>query len=79
MFSAIRSSRAAARVRLFENHCIVHSVILFQAFSTSAARADVAKLTLIGRLGRDPEVKETKNNNQYVTCVLCCTSLSIQC
>ncbi|KAF5393714.1 hypothetical protein D9757_000306 [Collybiopsis confluens] len=38
-----------------------------RAFSTSAARADVAKLTLVGRLGRDPEVKQTKNNNEYVT------------
>ena len=42
-----------------------------QAFSTSASRAaDLAKLTLIGRLGKDPEVKTTKTDKEYVTCVL---------
>ncbi|KAJ3790713.1 single-strand binding protein family-domain-containing protein [Lentinula aff. detonsa] len=41
-----------------------------RTFSTSASRADVAKLTLVGRLGRDPEVKQTKNDNEYVTYVV---------
>ena len=42
-----------------------------QAFSTSASRAaDLAKLTLIGRLGKDPEVKTTKTDKEYVTYVL---------
>ncbi|KAF5369756.1 hypothetical protein D9758_001338 [Tetrapyrgos nigripes] len=54
MFAAVRSgafNRAASRT-----------------FSTSSRRAsDLAKLTLIGRLGRDPEVKFTKNNSEFVT------------
>ena len=42
-----------------------------QAFSTSAScAADLAKLTLIGRLGKDPEVKTTKTDKEYVTYVL---------
>ncbi|KAE9405967.1 hypothetical protein BT96DRAFT_1015221 [Gymnopus androsaceus JB14] len=47
-----------------------------RAFSTSASRADVAKLTLVGRLGRDPEVKETKNSNEYVTYVVATNSFN---
>ncbi|THV05441.1 nucleic acid-binding protein [Dendrothele bispora CBS 962.96] len=40
-------------------------------FSTSSRRAsDLAKLTLIGHLGRDPEVKYTKNNAEFVTYVV---------
>ncbi|KAL1743561.1 hypothetical protein HDZ31DRAFT_64920 [Schizophyllum fasciatum] len=57
MFAALRSAsyaRAPAR-----------------AFSTSASRAaDVAKLTLVGRLGRDPELRTTKNEKEYVTYVV---------
>ncbi|KIK65604.1 hypothetical protein GYMLUDRAFT_39083 [Collybiopsis luxurians FD-317 M1] len=45
----------------------IRSAVSVRAFSTSAARADVAKLTLIGRLGRDPELRQTKNDNEYVT------------
>ncbi|KAJ3758045.1 single-strand binding protein family-domain-containing protein [Lentinula raphanica] len=56
MFSAIRSA-ASSRAAA-------------RAFSTSVSRADVAKLTLVGRLGRDPEVKQTKNDNEYVTYVV---------
>ncbi|KAI0952557.1 hypothetical protein AcV7_008316 [Taiwanofungus camphoratus] len=38
-----------------------------RAFSTSASRsADLAKLILIGRLGKDPELRFTKNNKEYV-------------
>jgi len=54
MFSAIRSataSRATAR-----------------AFSTSSSRSsDLAKLILIGRLGKDPEVRTTKHDKEYVS------------
>ena len=36
-----------------------------QAFSTSSVRsADMAKLLLIGRLGKDPELRYTKNNKE---------------
>ncbi|KAH9927123.1 uncharacterized protein BXZ73DRAFT_102711 [Epithele typhae] len=39
-----------------------------RAFSTSAVRGrDMAKLTLIGRLGQDPEVRVAKNDAEYVT------------
>ncbi|KAI0751445.1 nucleic acid-binding protein [Daedaleopsis nitida] len=49
------SARAARRVPL-------------RAFSTSASRsADMAKLSLIGRLGRDPEVRLTKSNKEYIS------------
>jgi len=54
MFSAIRSA-AASRATT-------------RAFSTSSSRsADVAKLILIGRLGRDPELRMTKNDKEYVS------------
>ncbi|KAH7931362.1 nucleic acid-binding protein [Leucogyrophana mollusca] len=40
----------------------------FRAFSTTSSRAyDVAKLTLIGRLGKDPEVRTTKSDKEYVS------------
>jgi len=54
MLSAIRSAgvaRASAR-----------------AFSTSSARSsDVAKLILVGRLGKNPEVRVSKNDKEYVS------------
>jgi len=53
MFSALRS--VSARVSLAS------------AFSTSATRrADLAKLTLIGNLIRDPELKQSRNEKEYV-------------
>ncbi|KIY45913.1 nucleic acid-binding protein [Fistulina hepatica ATCC 64428] len=40
----------------------------YRAFSTSAARhSDLSKLVLIGRLGKDPEIKTTKNDREYIT------------
>ncbi|KAK7470958.1 ssDNA-binding protein, mitochondrial [Stygiomarasmius scandens] len=57
MFGAIRSASAARAAS--------------RSFSTSSRRAsDLAKLTLIGRLGRDPELKYTKNNAEFVTYVV---------
>ncbi|KIY72987.1 nucleic acid-binding protein [Cylindrobasidium torrendii FP15055 ss-10] len=53
MFSALRSA-AAPRAAL-------------RTFSTSASRADMARLTLIGNLGADPETRNTKNDRQFVT------------
>ncbi|KZT27043.1 nucleic acid-binding protein [Neolentinus lepideus HHB14362 ss-1] len=53
MFSAIRprfALRSSAR-----------------AFSTTRiASSDLSKLTLIGRLGKDPEVRRTKSDQEYV-------------
>ncbi|KAJ7228961.1 single-strand binding protein family-domain-containing protein [Mycena pura] len=40
---------------------------LRQAFTTSARRNDLAKLILIGNLGKAPELKTTKNDKQYVS------------
>jgi hypothetical protein len=37
-----------------------------QAFSTSTRKADLAKLTLIGNLGKEPELKITRNEKEYV-------------
>lgn len=39
-----------------------------QPFSTTATRSsDVAKLILIGRLGKDPELRVTKSEKEYVS------------
>jgi len=39
-----------------------------RAFSTSVPRAaDVSKLTLIGTLVRDPDIRHTKNEREFVT------------
>ncbi|EJD01252.1 uncharacterized protein FOMMEDRAFT_135490 [Fomitiporia mediterranea MF3/22] len=44
-------------------------------FSTTARRShDVAKLTLVGRLGREPETKLTATNKEYVTYVVATTN-----
>ncbi|KAF7800113.1 hypothetical protein EIP86_011358 [Pleurotus ostreatoroseus] len=61
MFSAVRSA-AAARVSA-------------RAFSTTPARsADLAKLVLIGRLGKDPEVKRTRTDKEYVAYTVATTN-----
>ncbi|KAM5534884.1 hypothetical protein V8D89_011439 [Ganoderma adspersum] len=42
-----------------------------RAFSTSSPRAaDMAKLCLIGRLGKEPELRYTKTNKEYVSYVV---------
>ncbi|KAF7331873.1 Single-stranded DNA-binding protein [Mycena kentingensis (nom. inval.)] len=38
-----------------------------RAFSSSARTNDLAKLTLIGHLGKAPELKTTKNDKEYVS------------
>ncbi|KAJ7233139.1 hypothetical protein B0H12DRAFT_1192114 [Mycena haematopus] len=53
MFSAIRTASASRATT--------------RAFSTSTRSHDVAKLVLIGNLGRDPEVKMTKNDKEFVS------------
>ncbi|KAI0676985.1 hypothetical protein C8Q78DRAFT_1073735 [Trametes maxima] len=53
MFSLTRSAVARASSR---------------AFSTTPSRStDMAKLVLIGRLGKEPEVRYTKTNKEYVS------------
>ncbi|KAJ7122750.1 hypothetical protein C8R44DRAFT_875957 [Mycena epipterygia] len=48
-----------------------------RAFSTSTPRHDsLAKLILIGNLGRDPEVKTTKNDKEYVSYSVATTNRS---
>lgn len=43
----------------------------FQAFSSSRPSAsDLAKLVLIGRMGKTPETRTTKTDKEYVTWVL---------
>ncbi|KAJ6567177.1 single-strand binding protein family-domain-containing protein [Mycena vulgaris] len=53
MLSAIRTASASRAT--------------IRAFSTSTRRHNLAKLTLIGNLGRDPELKTTKNEKEYVS------------
>ncbi|KAJ7367984.1 hypothetical protein DFH08DRAFT_829997 [Mycena albidolilacea] len=62
MFSAIRTASASRATA--------------RAFSTSTRRHDLAKITLIGNLGRDPEVKTTKNDKEYVSYSVATTSFS---
>jgi len=46
-----------------------------RSFSTTSARAyDVSKLILIGRLGRDPEVRTTKSDKEYVSYTVATTN-----
>ncbi|GLB33493.1 putative single-strand binding protein [Lyophyllum shimeji] len=53
MFCAIRAAASRSSVR---------------SFSTSIPRAsDVSKLILVGRLTKDPETRQTKNDREYVT------------
>ncbi|EIN10319.1 hypothetical protein PUNSTDRAFT_119334 [Punctularia strigosozonata HHB-11173 SS5] len=60
MFSALRSASARAPTR---------------AFSTTATRrADLSKLSLIGRLGKDPELRTTKTGKEYVSYTVATTN-----
>ena len=72
MFSVLRQARlerGLARVRIFPlYHTRATSSPESQAFSTTPARSsDVSKLILIGRLGKEPEVRTTKSDKEYVT------------
>ncbi|KAI6151765.1 single-strand binding protein family-domain-containing protein [Pisolithus tinctorius] len=46
-----------------------------RTFSTSPSRSyDVAKLILVGRLGKDPEVRTTKSDREYVAYTVATTN-----
>ncbi|KAI0796508.1 single-strand binding protein family-domain-containing protein [Abortiporus biennis] len=61
MFAAARSS--------------LRSGVSSRAFSTTPSRAaDLAKLVLIGRLGKDPEVRRTKTDKEYITYTVATTN-----
>lgn len=46
-----------------------------RAFTTSASRSsDLSKLVLIGRLGKDPEVRTTKTDKEYVSYTVATTN-----
>ncbi|KAH8118533.1 hypothetical protein DFH11DRAFT_680458 [Phellopilus nigrolimitatus] len=61
MFSLLRTARVAgASQRLFS--------------STAARRHDLAKLVLVGRLGREVETKYTANNKEYISYTVATTN-----
>jgi hypothetical protein len=60
MFSALKSSVSRSSARAFS--------------TTRAARADISKLTLIGRLGKEPELRTSKLGKEYVTYVVATTN-----
>ena len=67
MLASIRT--AAARAASLRIRCAAPTFV--NAFSTSSARsADLARLSLIGTLVRDPETRLTKNDKEYVVYVL---------
>ncbi|OAX43072.1 nucleic acid-binding protein [Rhizopogon vinicolor AM-OR11-026] len=46
-----------------------------RAFSTTSTRSyDISKLILIGRLGKDPEVRTTKSDKEYVSYTVATTN-----
>ncbi|KAG6833839.1 hypothetical protein H0H87_011773 [Tephrocybe sp. NHM501043] len=60
MFGAIRAAASRSSVR---------------AFSTTSSRAsDLAKLTLVGNLIKDPETRQTKNDREYVVYTVATTN-----
>ncbi|PWO00271.1 hypothetical protein FA09DRAFT_314866 [Tilletiopsis washingtonensis] len=60
MFSALRSAVPARRAAV-------------RALSTSAPRADVARMQLLGRLVADPETRQTRAGKDYVRYVVATT------
>ncbi|KAI0254207.1 single-strand binding protein family-domain-containing protein [Lactifluus subvellereus] len=47
---------------------LFRQAVVTRAFSTTASRSsDLSKLILVGRLGREPEVRMTKSEKEYVS------------
>lgn len=72
MFNLLRITPATSMVqvrvcaRTASTGLLATQIYTFQSFSLSSRKADMAKLTLIGRLGRDPLVKTTSTDKEYV-------------
>lgn len=60
----VRSLPLAKRCFTTSSHSLVRAT---QAFSTSRSAADVARMTLVGRIGADPVVRQTKNGKDFLT------------
>ncbi|KAG9317168.1 hypothetical protein JVU11DRAFT_1360 [Chiua virens] len=61
-FSGVQR-RVCVRPQVKTSHLHLH-----QAFASTSARPyDLAKLVLIGRLGKEPELRTTKNDKEYVS------------
>ncbi|KAJ9114303.1 hypothetical protein QFC22_005755 [Naganishia vaughanmartiniae] len=43
------------------------SMVQARTFSSTPAARDIARVSLIGRLTRDPEVRKTKSDSDYIT------------
>lgn len=72
MFNLVRKSfTLSSRVNpYFALALLLSDYSISKGFSTSSRSAyDVAKLTLVGRLAREPELRVTKRDKEYVASV----------
>lgn len=73
MFSALRpaSRTLATRVSSPSSSLMLLLMLVLtrlpsQAFSSTAAASDVSRLTLVGRLGSEPTIRQTKNGKDFL-------------